>query len=247
MNSPKQKIVFKQQADAGVMQDKYPPVRINAASKEAATAEEPAYIRRSTNPPRTQIYSKPPADNRPKHHGSESRQTQQVSGRVKPHIKAEVVRVAKLKGWTESKTVADLVEQALTHNLAEQLGVALKNILQEAVTTQMAKADSRAGNLALEAFYSAEESRILTVYLIRLFLGSDIDILPRTLRIRHGRTSRSLCTPEANKTNRTCQSLRLNILETKRQLTRIFDTLPTAGKRSSSNNQSPFHRWGSDR
>jgi hypothetical protein len=101
---------------------------------------------------------------------------------VKPHIKSEVVRVAKLKGWTESKTVADLVEQALTHNLAEQLGVALKNILQEAVTTQMAKADSRAGNLALEAFYSAEESRILTVYLIRLFLGSDIDILPQIIK-----------------------------------------------------------------
>jgi hypothetical protein len=42
----------------------------------------------------------------------------------------------------------------------------------------MRQENNRAGNLALEAFYSAEEGRVLIVYLIRLFLGSDIDILP---------------------------------------------------------------------
>jgi hypothetical protein len=114
--------------------------------------------------------------------GSETRQTQQISGRVKPAIKSEVVRLAKLKGWTESKTVASLVESAIAGNLAEQFGVMLKETLQDAVTKQMQNENNRAGNLALEAFYSAEESRILTVYLIRLFLGSDIDILPQIIK-----------------------------------------------------------------
>jgi hypothetical protein len=92
------------------------------------------------------------------------------------------VRLAKLKGWTEPRTVAALVEAAIAGNLAEQFGVMLKTTLQEAVTTQMQKENNRAGNLALEAFYSAEESRVLVVYLIRLFLGSDIDILPQIIK-----------------------------------------------------------------
>jgi hypothetical protein len=46
----------------------------------------------------------------------------------------------------------------------------------------ISKAHNRAGNLALEAFYSAEEGRVLTVYLLRLILGPDIDILPQIIK-----------------------------------------------------------------
>jgi hypothetical protein len=46
----------------------------------------------------------------------------------------------------------------------------------------MQKENNRAGNVALKAFYSAEEARVLVVYLIRLFLGSDIDILPQIIK-----------------------------------------------------------------
>jgi hypothetical protein len=123
-----------------------------------------------------------PADNRPHHHGSEKRQTQQIAGRVLPHIKSEVVRVAKLKGWTESKTVAALVEQALAQSLAEQFGVMLRTTIQEAITKQMQKENNRAANLALEAFYSAEQARILTIYLLRFLLGEDIEILPQIIK-----------------------------------------------------------------
>jgi hypothetical protein len=94
MNSQNSQEIFDACTHAGVMQDKYPPRRIKAVSVEPATASIPA-------------------DYRPHHHGSEKRQIQQIAGCVLPHIKSEVVRVAKLKGWTESKTVASLVEQAL--------------------------------------------------------------------------------------------------------------------------------------
>ena len=163
MNSQIPQSIFDAEAHAGVMQDKYPPRRIKAASVEPATASMPA-------------------DNRPSHHGSEKRQTQQISGRVLPHIKSEVVRVAKLKGWTESKTVAALVEQALAHSLAEQFGVMLRTTIQEAITKQMQKENNRAANLALEAFYSAEHGRILTIYLLRFLLGEDIEILPQIIK-----------------------------------------------------------------
>src|ERR671910_2362912 len=156
MNNHKPQAIFDAVAYAGVMQDKYPPRRIKAASGEPATVSIPA-------------------DNRPHHHGSEKRQTQQIAGRVLPHIKSEVVRVAKLKGWTESRTVATLVEQALAQSLAEQFGVMLKTTIQEAITKQMQKQNNRAANLALEAFYSAEHGRILIIYVLRFLLGEDIE------------------------------------------------------------------------
>lgn len=175
------------------------------------------------NPHRSQNAPASAADNRPKHHGSETRQTQQVAGRVKRPIKSEVARLAKLKGWTESRTVASLVEQALASNLAEQFGVMLKTTIQEAVTMQMQKENNRAGNLALEAFYSAEEARVLVVYLIRLFLGSDIDILPQIIKDLPGPGLRECLTGpphrEAHKltnTRKKWQSSRLNIPETNR-------------------------------
>ena len=151
MNDRKESIVFKQQAYAGVMQDKYPPVRIYAASREPATAGKAADIQASggTNIPRVQNEAVFPAPDRPKHHGSETRQTIQIAGRVKPAIKSEVTRVARLKGWTESKTVASLVEQALAANLAESFAVMLKATIQDAVTKQMRQENSRAGKLAL--------------------------------------------------------------------------------------------------
>jgi hypothetical protein len=67
MNSQKPQAVFDAITHTGVMQDKYPPMRIKAASVEPATASLPA-------------------DNRPHHHGSEKRQTQQIAARVLPHI-----------------------------------------------------------------------------------------------------------------------------------------------------------------
>ena len=166
------------------MQDKYPPWRITAAAGEPVTVNTVADIPLSTNSTRTQnrVGTVTPADNRLKHHGSETRQTQQIAGRVAPHIKSEVVRVAKLKGWSESKTVATLVEQALAGNLAEQFSVMLKTTLQDAVTKQMQKENNRAGNFALEAFYSSEEARILNIYLLRFLLGEDIEILPQIIK-----------------------------------------------------------------
>ena len=190
MNRQKAQIegkIFEGRIHTGVMQDKYPPKRISAGLKKPATATVVADLnpRAHTISPRTQNLYPFPADNRPKHHGSEKRQTVQVAGRVIPVVKAEIRRLAKLKGVTESKMVATLLEQAIAGNLAEQFAVQLKSSLKEAATESMSaisKANNRAGNLALESFYSAEEGRLLTVYLIRLILGSDIDILPQIIK-----------------------------------------------------------------
>jgi short subunit dehydrogenase-like uncharacterized protein len=190
----KEEAVFEGRIHTGVMQDKYPPGRISAGLNQPATATLVADLNPRVNKNTTRSQNIYPfrADDRPKHHGSEKRQTVQIAGRVSHAVKSEVVRLAKLKGWTESKTVATLVEQAIAGNLAEQFSVMLKNTLREAVTELMTKASSRAGNLALEALYSAEEGRVLTVYLLRLILGSDIDILPQIIKDAQDQTRENI-------------------------------------------------------
>jgi hypothetical protein len=58
----------------------------------------------------------------------------------------------------------------------------LRTTIQEAITKQMQKENNRAANLALEAFYSAEQGRIVSIYILRFLLGEDIEILPQIIK-----------------------------------------------------------------
>jgi hypothetical protein len=152
--------------DASVMQDKFPPRRFTSGTVEPLSAI-------------------PPAENRPKHHGSETRQTCQVGSRIPFHIKSELQRIAKLKGWTESYTVNVLIQKGLARDLAESFGVMLKATIQEAIATQMdkeRKENNRAANFALESFRSSEEGRVISLYVLRFLLGEDIGIMPEIIK-----------------------------------------------------------------
>jgi hypothetical protein len=109
----------------------------------------------------------PPADNRPKHHGSETRQLELIAGRVPPHIKSEVNRIAKLKGWKPSKTVAWLVEQALARTIAEQFGVMIRQTIQEAVRQEFQIYTNRMGKLQFSGYMAAEQGRLMHIDTLR--------------------------------------------------------------------------------
>ena len=176
------------------MQDKKPPVRLTAGMWQPVTAREMRETASSTSRTRqndpvpaqkaaVNRHTEPdiqrsPTENHPKRHGSETRQLALVAGRIAPHLKTQVLKLAKEKGWSESKTVADLVEQALANDLGKSFAVSLTNTLREALTTQVRKEYNRAANLALEAFDSAEEGRMLNIYILRLMLGDD-DLLEK--------------------------------------------------------------------
>jgi hypothetical protein len=169
------------------MQDKKPPRRLTAGMWQPVTARETRETASSQSCTRKDGTGTPtdmavnrqtendtggtPADNFSKHHGSETRQLSLVAGRIAPHLKTQVLKRAKDKGWSESKTVADLVEQALANDLAKSFAVSLKNSLTDALTGEVRKEHNRAANIALEALSSSEESRILTIYTLRLILG----------------------------------------------------------------------------
>ncbi len=64
---------------------------------------------------------------------------EQVSGWVLPHHKAEVRRIAKQKGWSESKTVRTLIDSALQRNLGEQYAVMLRTTIEDAMKKEVQK------------------------------------------------------------------------------------------------------------
>jgi hypothetical protein len=191
----------------GVRQDKKPPRRLSAGIWQPVSATGTRETAPSTSRTRKDgeetpkdvavnrhtgsDTASPSPENSAKHHGSETRQLALVAGRIAPHLKTQVRKRAKDKGWSESKTVADLVEQALANDLAKSFAVSLKNSLTDALTTQVHKEYNRTANIALEAFYSAEESRILTIYTLRFILG-DAELLSEVIEEARGEARESL-------------------------------------------------------
>jgi hypothetical protein len=88
----KERMIFEGRIHTGVMQDKYPPRRITARLTQPATATVVADLtpRVSTKENRSENIYTAAADNRPKHHGSETRQTVQISSRVKLAINPDI-------------------------------------------------------------------------------------------------------------------------------------------------------------
>jgi hypothetical protein len=147
---------------AGVRQDKYPPGRISVASGQPQSADRPTESARSTEFP-----PNPPADNRPKHHGSETRQTAQIAGRAPFATKAKIASIAKAQGLTESKVVVDLIHKALQMDADVQYGAMLRPVIQDQIHKDIQSYSNRTANIGLQAYYAAEQARILAIHTLR--------------------------------------------------------------------------------
>ena len=170
--------VFQRRPHGGVVQDNKPPRRFTAASSEPVAATTQAVT--ATIQPVTVI---PSADNRSKHHGSETRQLELIAGRVPPHIKSEVHRLAELRGETESKTVRYLVEQGLARTIAEQSGVMIRQTIQVSVRQEFQKFSDRWGTLNFSVYLAAEQGRGMHVKELYCQLdANDVGKLPDMIR-----------------------------------------------------------------
>jgi hypothetical protein len=153
------------------IQDKKPPGRFERASSQplTATTSTQTAIEQLSAPDNA-------ADDRPKHHGSETRQTVGIAARVPLFIKTEINRLIKLKGGNESSTVKDLLEQALAKSQGEQFAVMIRNTIQEAVKTELRKDREWVRKITYSNYLAAEQARLHAVDLHRLFIPSGQDI-----------------------------------------------------------------------
>jgi hypothetical protein len=130
------------------VQDKAPQVRYTAGSEQPYTARANAV-------------------DRPSQHGSEKRQTAHVSSRIPHHVKTGLRQIAKENGWSESKVVATACEAYLEHDLGEKFGVRLAAQLTSAMHKALQSHSNRTANINLQAYYAAEQARILAIHTLR--------------------------------------------------------------------------------
>jgi hypothetical protein len=160
----------KQEAtNAGVMQDKYPPGRIDVFSDQPQSAAAPPISAKTAPPP-----AKPPADNRPTHHGSETRQTAQIWGRAPLATKAKILAMKKAQGLSESEVVVNLVQKALQIDGDVQYGAMLRPVIQDQIHKDIQAYSNRNANINFQTLYAAEQNRLLSIHILR-FLTDLVD------------------------------------------------------------------------
>jgi hypothetical protein len=163
MNKPKIQTIFEEREDhAEVMQDKYAQPRISAASSQPVRATTPAPM--------------------PKHHGSNTRQTVEVAGYVKPSIRAELERMAKQQKLSLSKVVASLLEKAIQGEIDMQYGAMLRPVIEACVKREINARIDRTNQLSMNAFLAGEQGRVLTIHVLSLLLGGGGDALPQLVK-----------------------------------------------------------------
>ena len=170
------------------MQDKQPPGRLTAASGEPATAESPAVGSKGgaatavATAPEYNVGTQSAVD-RPTHHGSETRRTEQVTGRVLPVLKAQLLKVAKQRGAkNESTAVKMAVEVFVANDFGKQFLTMIRQTIQETVRQEFQAYTNRMGKLNFAGYLAAEQGRLLQIENFRYTLDQkDIGTLPRII------------------------------------------------------------------
>ena len=174
----------------GVRQDKQPPERLSAKREQPATAYPPA---EGSKQGRATATAK--AVDRPTRHGSETRQTEQVTGRVPRHIKTAILQIAKQNGWTESKVIATACEAYLEHDLGEKFGVRLAAQMTSAMHKTLQNHSNRLASLSVKGYKASEESRIINTKVLSYLFGSDTQIYNQVIRDAQKEAIRNLKKP----------------------------------------------------
>jgi hypothetical protein len=85
-----------------------------------------------------------------------------AAGWVKRPISEEINRIARDAGLTRSKTIANLLEEAVHQRLHVQHVVLLKPLIQQAIASQMRKDRARFAALLVRIAFDANTTRHLT-------------------------------------------------------------------------------------
>jgi hypothetical protein len=111
-----------------------------------------------------------PALQRPKHHGSQKRQVVPVAGCVPRHIAEQIERMRDQGGkkkLSRSAVVATLLMRAVQQQVDLQYGAMLEPVIEKAIDRNIQGYSNRTANIGLQAYYAAEQARILAIHTLR--------------------------------------------------------------------------------
>jgi len=154
--------IVKEATNAGVVQDKETPQRFHIASDQPSNVQGVAFQHETDQ--------NPPALQRPKHHGSQKRQVVPVAGCVPPFIADQIERMRDQGGkqkLSRSAVVANLVIRGVQHNVDMQYGATLEPVIEKSIDRNIQSYSNRNANINLQAYYAAEQARILAIHTLR--------------------------------------------------------------------------------
>src|SRR6059058_4873723 len=145
---------------AGVLQDKATPQRSYKASGEIS-------------------YPSPPAQPRPKHHGSQKRQLREVSGCITNAAfqRLEVMRNAGKKNEvSRSSVVGKFVTQGIQQNADMQYISMLEPVIKKEIKKDIGGYSNRIAFLAVNAYYKAAEANFKLDEILRYILRDSTEL-----------------------------------------------------------------------
>jgi hypothetical protein len=179
MNTGTTQIFSQKQGDHGVWQDKEPQRRFSIASRHAYHAmipqetakREPHETADGFKYGTAQKTAPVPTHETAKLHGSETRKTAHVAGRIPPPLKDEFLRIAKQNHWTESYAVRMAIQQLVEDTIGEKLAARLDAAVTCAIERTMKRRENREANLLAKIFYRVEHSRLLFIKILSFVFG----------------------------------------------------------------------------
>ena len=182
--------IFENLAYVGVRQDKGTPQRTDKAFGQPSYASTEAY-----------------RQEQPKHHGSQTRRLRELSGCVEVAVFDQIERMrvqwARERGLTKklsrSEVVGTLVTRGVQGHIDMQYGTLLEPIIKKVIKEQMQGITNRALYMAVQAFYSADESRIINTKVLSYLFGEDTEIYRQFVKEAREEARRNITKPVEDK------------------------------------------------
>jgi hypothetical protein len=95
---------------------------------------------------------------------------------IKRFVKEEIQRLAKQEKLSDSAVGSAFLERQVQHNIDMQYGVMLEPIIEKTIERKFDSYANRVAYLAVQAYYAAEESRIINTKVLSYLFGSDTEI-----------------------------------------------------------------------
>ena len=119
----------------------------------------------------------PLALQRPTHHGSQKRRVVPVAGCVPRFIADQLERMRDQGGkqkLSRSAVVANLIIRGVQHHVDMQYGATLEPVIEKSIGRNIQSYSNRTANIGLQAYYAAEQTRLLSIHILR-FLTDLVD------------------------------------------------------------------------
>jgi hypothetical protein len=122
---------------------------------------------------------------------------------IPKRLKAEIQRLAAQEGESDSATARAFLARGVQGNIDMQYGAMLRPVIQDQIHKDIQAYSNRNANISLQAYYAAEQARILAIHTLRFLtdLVESPDELPLLIKVAQEEAWKHMTAMHRNKSN----------------------------------------------